>query len=93
MPENYPLLGHLKLDRPIYDDKIPKDDLLKSLPVPDWHEFEKFGPTVWGPQAFTKSFEKFDYAPPSNFFEQYPDFVNLLIGHSTNNMGSLMILV
>lgn len=62
------------MDRPIYDDKIPKDDLLKSLPVPDWHEFEKFGPTVWGPQAFTKSFEKFDYAPPSNFFEQYPEF-------------------
>nr|QEV86979.1 ORF1ab [Mamastrovirus 2] len=73
VPNNFPLIGHLKIDRPIYDSKKPRDDLLGLLPEPDWKEFEKFGPTVWGPKAFAKSFDKFFYAEPSNFFEDYPD--------------------
>lgn len=73
VPENFELVGHCKIDRPIYDYKKPKDDLLKMLPKPEWDEFEKFGPTVWGPAAFTKSFEKFSYAEPSDFFHEYPE--------------------
>lgn len=35
-------------------------------------DFDEFGPTVWGPEAYAKSFEKFFYAEPSDFFKLYP---------------------
>ena len=34
--------------------------------------FGEYGPTTWGPQAFIKSFDKFFYAEPVDFFSEYP---------------------
>ncbi|ACR54279.1 RNA-dependent RNA polymerase, partial [Bottlenose dolphin astrovirus 1] len=59
--------------RPVFEDKEPRDPLLSLLPPCDWDAHKIFKPSVWGPQAFIKSFEKFFYATPSNFEKDYPD--------------------
>nr|BAS29619.1 ORF1ab [Bovine astrovirus] len=71
VPDDYPVVCNLPINRPIYDDKLADDPLLGLLPPcnPDL----QFAPAVWGPQAFTKSFEKFKYAEPSKFWELYPE--------------------
>nr|WNO11813.1 MAG: RNA-dependent RNA polymerase [Astroviridae sp.] len=71
VPDDHPVVCNLPINRPIYDDKLADDPLLGLLPPcnPDL----QFAPAVWGPQAFTKSFEKFKYAEPSKFWELYPE--------------------
>lgn len=61
------------MDRPVLDFKIPNEDLLGLLPPPPSDEFEAFGPTIWSAEAYAKSFEKFTYREPSDFFQLYPD--------------------
>ncbi|UMO75852.1 MAG: ORF1ab [Hainan mamastrovirus] len=71
VPDNYPVVCNLPIDRPIFDTKLADDPLLGLLPPcdPDL----PFGPAVWGPEAYTKSFEKFYYAEPSKFWELFPE--------------------
>nr|QZE11861.1 MAG: nonstructural polyprotein [Ailurus fulgens astrovirus 2] len=71
VPDNYPVVCNLPIDRPIFDTKLADDPLLGLLPPcdPDL----PFGPAVWGPEAYTKSFEKFYYAEPSEFWKLYPE--------------------
>ncbi|UMO75801.1 MAG: ORF1ab [Xinjiang mamastrovirus 6] len=71
VPEEYPVVCNLPINRPIFDTKLADDPLLGLLPPcdPDL----PFGPAVWGPEAYTKSFEKFTYAKPSKFWELYPE--------------------
>lgn len=72
VPLSLPLIGFVEIDRPIYDDKKPRDPLVNCLPLPDIKDYLEFGPSVWDPEAFTKSFEKHFYAEPKNFVEDYP---------------------
>lgn len=71
VPEEYPVVCNLPINRPIFETKLADDPLLGLLPPcdPDL----PFGPAVWGPEAYTKSFEKFTYAQPSRFWELYPE--------------------
>nr|WCI13767.1 non-structural polyprotein 1AB [Dromedary astrovirus] len=71
VPEEYPVVCNLSINRPIFDTKLADDPLLGLLPPcdPDL----PFAPAVWGPEAYTKSFEKFSYAQPSKFWELYPE--------------------
>nr|AKQ98300.1 polyprotein [Porcine astrovirus 2] len=71
VPEEYPVICNLPINRPIFDTKLADDPLLGLLPPcdPDL----PFGPATWGPEAYTKSFEKFTYAQPSKFWELYPE--------------------
>nr|BAX00177.1 ORF1ab [Porcine astrovirus 2] len=71
VPEEYPVVCNLPINRPIFDTKLADDPLLGLLPPcdPDL----PFGPATWGPEAYTKSFEKFTYAQPSKFWELYPE--------------------
>lgn len=60
LPENQPLIGYIDIDRKMFEDgcKDPYSGLL-----PPYGEVP-YGPTVWGPEAYAKSFEKFFYAEP-----------------------------
>nr|WMU10876.1 NSP1ab protein [Astrovirus sp.] len=71
VPNDYPVVCKLPINRPIFDDNVPDDPLLGLLPPcdPDL----AFAPAVWGPEAYTKSFEKFNYAQPSKFWEKHPE--------------------
>ncbi|UMO75778.1 MAG: ORF1ab [Jiangsu mamastrovirus 1] len=71
VPDGYPVYCNLPVNRPICDYNIPDEPLLGILP-PAQSEFE-YAPTVWGPEAFAKSFEKFDYAPYCDFENEYPE--------------------
>nr|UFA46027.1 nonstructural protein nsp1ab [Caprine astrovirus] len=71
VPNEYPVVCNLPINRPVYDDKIVDDPLLGLLPPCEPNL--PYGPAVWGPEAYTKSFEKFDYAKPSRFWEDHPD--------------------
>nr|WIM33499.1 ORF1ab [Bovine astrovirus] len=71
VPDDYPVVCNLPINRPIYEEKLVDDPLLGLLPPCDPEL--PFAPAVWGPQAYTKSFEKFTYAEPSRFWELYPE--------------------
>nr|QBJ01425.1 MAG: ORF1ab [Mamastrovirus 3] len=71
VPDGYPVYCNLPVYRPICDYNISDEPLLCILP-PAQSEFE-YAPTVWGPEAFAKSFEKFDYAPYCDFEKEYPE--------------------
>nr|BAX00237.1 ORF1ab [Porcine astrovirus 4] len=71
VPDGYPVYCNLPVNRPICDYNIPDEPLLGILP-PAQSDFE-YAPTVWGPEAFAKSFEKFDYAPYCDFEKEYPE--------------------
>lgn len=73
VPEAYPVIASVRVDRPVLDEKIPNEDLLGHLPPPPNNEFDEFEPTVWGPEAYAKSFEKFHYKEPSDFLTLYPE--------------------
>lgn len=69
-PPTYPLLGVLPINRPICDYDEPIDDLLNLLP--NYDDDMSYGPTIWGPEAYVKSFEKFTYKEPmSNIKDKY----------------------
>nr|Q9JH66.2 RecName: Full=Non-structural polyprotein 1AB; Contains: RecName: Full=VPg; Contains: RecName: Full=Protein p19; Contains: RecName: Full=Transmembrane protein 1A; Contains: RecName: Full=Serine protease p27; Short=p27; Contains: RecName: Full=Protein p20; Contains: RecName: Full=RNA-directed RNA polymerase p57; Short=p57 [Mamastrovirus 13] len=82
VPPEYPLLGVVPLDRPISDFDAPVDNLLALLPEPESPDLG-FEPAVWGPEAYVKSFEKFDFADPDpNIEKNYPRewaFANLVL--------------
>ncbi|AVX29491.1 RNA-dependent RNA polymerase, partial [Marmot astrovirus 3] len=70
VPSNYPVLCTLPIDRPIFDYDLPDEPLLGLLPPVS--QQLSYGPTVWGVDAYKKSFEKFTYAIPSDFETLYP---------------------
>lgn len=70
MPEHYPVYCCLPLDRPIYDYNIPDEPLLGLLPSTNVKL--DYGPTIWGREAYAKSFEKFTYADYVDFEKLYP---------------------
>lgn len=70
VPQPYPVVCSLPLDRPIYDNDEPKDPLLGVLPHVDYEG--NFAPTTWGGAAYARSFEKFTYAQPVDFEKHYP---------------------
>nr|BAX00204.1 ORF1ab [Porcine astrovirus 3] len=71
VPEGYPLIGGVPLDRPISDWDEPIDDLLLMLPA--FKEDLNYTPAVWGPEAYAKSFDKFTYREPCpNIAATYP---------------------
>nr|BAS29637.1 ORF1ab [Bovine astrovirus] len=69
-PQNFPVVCNLPINRPLYEDRGKRDPLLGLLPPCD--EDLEFGPAIWTPRAITKSFEKFEYAEPSQFWKLYP---------------------
>nr|UMO75864.1 MAG: nonstructural polyprotein [Zhejiang avastrovirus] len=70
VPENYPILGHIPLDKLVERKKQVHDPLLNMLERPIC---EGFISTTWTKKAYTKSFEKFDYGDPVNFEQDYPE--------------------
>ncbi|SIP85308.1 nonstructural protein 1ab [Mamastrovirus 13] len=94
VPDDYPLLGVVPLDRPIYDFDTPVDHLLALLPEPDVKEIG-FEPAVWGPEAYIKSFEKFEYADPDpNIEKNFPrewKFANLVLHREFDFLGDSVV--
>nr|WOK58388.1 MAG: ORF1ab protein [Wenzhou bat astrovirus 2] len=71
VPEPYPLLYVMDIDRPVVERDIPVDPLVGLLPR--WRGELDYSPSVWGPEAYAKSFEKFVYKQPTaNIKEKYP---------------------
>nr|BAS29616.1 ORF1ab [Bovine astrovirus] len=68
---DFPVIGFLPINRPLYDASRPRDPLLGLLPPIKVDT--GYAPATWGPQAFINSFEKFQYAPPPDFVEKNPD--------------------
>ena len=74
VPDDYPLIGVVPMNRPICDFDEPVDPHLGVLPPPPKvQQLEDYGPTTWDENAYLKSFEKFYYAEPSDFFQDYPE--------------------
>lgn len=72
VPHGFVVYGNIEIDRPIVDRKIPRDPLVGLLPKPPRY-IPKHAPTVWGRDAYAKSFEKFYYADPAECIRQeYP---------------------
>lgn len=64
MPDGFPSIGYIPINRPVSDYEMPVDPLVGLLP-----KFKgdlEFAPTTWGPKAYVKSFEKFFYKHPMN---------------------------
>ncbi|ACN88707.1 non-structural polyprotein 1AB, partial [Mamastrovirus 19] len=79
VPEGFPVIGNININRPISDWSCPKDPLLGLLPrAPSYVPIH--APTVWGYDAYAKSFEKFFYAEPdeciSVTYARFWDFAN-----------------
>lgn len=73
VPDDYPLVGSVPIDRPVCDFDVPVDPHLKVLPPPpSVRQLEDYGPTTWNDNAYLKSFEKFFYATPCDFFQRLP---------------------
>lgn len=70
VPINFPVYGNIQIDRPIVDYKKPNDPLVGLLPKPPKYT-PKHAPTVWGKEAYSKSFEKFFYAEPVGNIKQH----------------------
>ncbi|BAA92848.1 non-structural polyprotein [Avian nephritis virus 1] len=70
VPENYPILGHIAIDKLVERKKKVNDPLLKMLEQP---KCEGFTSTTWTRKAYTKSFEKFDYGDAVDFVQDYPE--------------------
>lgn len=74
VPDDYPLVGVVPINRPICDFDEPVDPHLGALPPPpNIRQLEDYGPTIWDENAYLKSFEKFYYAEPVDFFRDYPE--------------------
>lgn len=89
------MIGGLALDRPIYDYEEPVDDFLGLLPPDPPLSFDDYGPTIWGEEAYHKSFEKFYYAEGSDFVKLYPESVKFadkaLLSHFHYLRGSRVV--
>lgn len=75
VPPNFPVIANLPIHRQICDLDVPDDPLVRLLPTGAPTAHVEYGPTTWGRRAYAKSFEKFFYAEPSDFFKLYPDSV------------------
>lgn len=64
------MVGVLDINKPICDYNIPDEPLLGLLPPVEANL--DYGPTVWGREAYIKSFEKFEYAQPKDYEKLYP---------------------
>lgn len=72
VPKEFPVYGNIKINRPISDWKVPNDPLVGLLPRPPSY-VPVHSPTVWGREAYAKSFEKFFYAQPADdIASEYP---------------------
>lgn len=72
VPNRFPVIGNIQINRPVVDRNIPKDPLLNLLPKPPDYTPEH-APTTWGRGAYAKSFEKFFYAEPClQIAKEYP---------------------
>lgn len=72
VPNDFPVIGNIRIDRPVVDNKRPRDPLLGLLPRPPDY-VPAHAPTVWGRGAYAKSFEKFKYATPcSSIKDEFP---------------------
>lgn len=73
------------MNKPICDYDQPIEDYLGLLPTGPPDGFEDYGPTIWGPEAYKKSFEKFFYAEGCDYEKIYPESVafadNALLAH------------
>lgn len=72
VPVEFPVYGNIQINRPIVDYKNFNDPLLGLLPrAPKYTP--RHAPTVWGREAYAKSFEKFFYAEPmSDIHASFP---------------------
>nr|QPB10706.1 MAG: non-structural polyprotein [Carnarvon virus] len=58
IPDGFPFIGSIKIDRRVVLDKTKKDCLLNIINKP---EVSGYGATQWGLDAYKKTFEKFSY--------------------------------
>nr|QKN88802.1 MAG: RNA-dependent RNA polymerase [Astroviridae sp.] len=70
VPETHPVLFHIDVDRLVERRKKVKDPLTQI--VDPWDQ-NVYASTTWTSKAYTKMFEKFDYAKPQKIQENYPD--------------------
>lgn len=70
VPNDFPVYGNIKINRPISDWYVARDPLVGLLPKPPAYCVEH-APTVWGYDAYAKSFEKFKYAEPDPCIQQH----------------------
>nr|WPR17461.1 MAG: nonstructural protein [Avian astrovirus 4] len=70
VPEPYPILGHIKVDKMVERVKTIKDPLLGLISTWDQDEYSA---AKWTKEAYTKMFEKFTYAKPAKIAETYED--------------------
>lgn len=71
IPQNYPRIGWIDIDRPITDWVEPQDPMLGI--IPRWEGDLNYAPAIWGRDAYIKSFEKFTYATgDENIKKHYP---------------------
>ncbi|QBJ04608.1 MAG: ORF1b [Tasmanian devil-associated astrovirus 1] len=75
VPPDHILIGHIDIDRPVCDKKSVTDPLVGLIPQA-WNT--DYGASIWGPEAYIKSFEKFHYSDPelniSKKYKQHWDF-------------------
>nr|QTE76055.1 nonstructural protein 1ab [Bat astrovirus] len=72
IPDEFPSIGYINIDRPVVDRDVPRDPLVGLLPK--WKETLDYTPAIWTPAAYAKSFEKFFYREPAvQIKEKFPD--------------------
>lgn len=62
VPDGFPSIGYIPINRPVSDQDLPIDPYVGLLPKYKGHL--EFAPSTWGPSAYIKSFEKFFYKKP-----------------------------
>ncbi|QOR29562.1 ORF1b [Bat astrovirus] len=88
IPDNFPSIGYIDVDRPVIDRDVPKDPLVGLLPK--WKDTLEYTPAIWTPQAYGKSFEKFFYREPQeNIKEKYPDCWKFAVWATVREYGFL----
>lgn len=70
LPDNVTLLGYIPVDKMIDRKKKVHDPLLNIITSWEQHTYTS---TTWTVNAFTKMFEKFHYATPSDFVNLFPE--------------------
>lgn len=95
MPPAFPVIGCLPIDRPVVDYDLPREEFLALLPPNPPSDHQEYGPTTWGRMAYAKSFEKFFYAPGSDFEKLYPESVRFadkaLLAHYSFMRGARVV--
>lgn len=91
VPENFPLIGHLPVHRPISDHHTPRDPLLGYLPPCSL--VSNYVPAVWGSKAYSNSFDKFtcEYDPKGFDSAAYEFAKERTLEHFNYMRGSCII--